>query len=300
MGTELKQTLNRGVVKGKLSEKNLKFSKDDKNNIVGITGSIVVDTATGKHQFGVFSNALTKSGDKNPMYANILALKNEYVAETDETVDNPASYIEVNFQLNVRDFIGKQGTLVKAAMSMSLNTANRITEKDAENVTEDDNVIVLVAMYNKMSGLPEKERDNEGDKNLEVFGVNYTGAIIPYNLYVPDDIVEDVEDIYKKGDTIHLTVQPQSFHVAGREKKKAAFGRTANLSKGYDKVRYVLIGGESVIDEEHEDWLDPELVGKALKERDKMLEDMEKGGGTNHNKAVARASAHINPADIPF
>lgn len=301
MSTELKQTLNRGKIKGRLSEKKLEYFKDKKGNIGGIKGSIIIDSAVGKHELGVYSSALKKDGNPNPMYDNILALKNDYVAEIDVTEDKPANFVEADFQLQVRDYVSqKTGKLVTGAMSLSLNTINRISEEKANDITEDDNVIVLTAMYNKMTPLSEKDRENEGDKNLEVFGVSFTGAIMPYNLYVEEEFVEDVEEIYKKGDTVQITVEPRKFHVAGRQKKAAAFGKTANLSKGYDRVRFALIGGEGVIEESDDMWLDPELVDKALKERETMLNDLEKGGNKNQNKAVAKASAKIKDEDIPF
>lgn len=300
MGTELKQTFNRGNIKGVLSEKNLEYFKDDKGNIAGIRGSIIVDSAVGKHELRVYSGAKTKNGDPNKMYDNILALKNEYVAAIDATDDNPASYVSANFNLQTNDALNKQGE-VATYLGMSLNTINRISESDANVEDDSTNMISLTVVYNKMTALPEKDRDNEGDKNLEVFAVNYKGEIMPFNLFVEEDIVDDVEELYSKGDTIEITIVPRQIHVAGREKKKAAFGKTANFSKGYDKLRLCLVGGDSIIDEDDENYIDPELVGKALQEREVKLKNLEKNGKSkSQNKAVAKASAKIKDSDIPF
>ena len=300
MGTELKQTFNKGNIKGVLSEKKLEYFKDDKNNIAGIMGSIIIDSAVGKHELRVYSSARTKSGDANKMYDNILALKNEYVAAIDATDDNPASCVSADFKLQTNDSLNKQGEPT-TYLGMSLNVIHRISESDIDLESDDTNMISLTVVYNKMSALPEKDRDNEGDKNLEVFAVNYTGELMPFNLYVTEDIAEEVEEIYSKGDTIDITVEPRKIHIAGREKKKAAFGRTANFSKGYDRLRLYLVGGDSVVDENDEHYIDPELVGKALKERETKLENLAKNGNSKFkNKAVAKASAKIKDEDIPF
>ena len=184
---------------------------------------------------------------------------------------------------------------------MSLNTINRISETEANVEDDDTNMIGLTVIYNKMTALPEKDRDNEGDKNLEVFAVNYKGELMPFNLFVSADVVDDVEELYSKGDTIEITVVPKKIHVAGREKKKAAFGKTANFSKGYDKFRLYLVGGDSVVDEDNENYIDPELVGKALQEREIKLKNMEKNGkAKSQKKAVTKASSEITDSDIPF
>ena len=108
---ELKQTVNVGNIKGKLSEKKLDFFTDDKGNIEGIRGDIVVDSEMGKIKFNVYSKALTKAGEKNRMYDMILALKHEYVAEIDADADNPVSYLTVGFQLRGNDYVNRQGSL---------------------------------------------------------------------------------------------------------------------------------------------------------------------------------------------
>ena len=155
-------------------------------------------------------------------------------------------------------------------------------------------------MYNKMTPVPEKDRDNEGDKNLEVLCVGYTGDIMPFNLFVAEEFVDDVEELYKKGDTIEISIEPRMRHIAEKAKKEAAFGRTANFNKGYDKLRLALVGGEGVIDEEDDLWLDPKLVGEALKEREVHLENLKKGSGKpKASKSVAKASAAVTD-DIPF
>lgn len=299
MGTELKQTVNRGNLKGKLSEKNLSYFKNDKGEIAGISGRIIVDTAVGKHELRVFSSTLTKDGEPNKMYDNILALKNDYVAAIDATDENPASYVSADFQLRINDFVSKRGNLVNV-VNLNLKIINRISETEANADSDDENIIVLTAMYNKMTPVPEKDRDNEGDKNLEVLGVGYTGDIMPFNLFVAEEFVDDVEELYKKGDTIEISVEPRMRHVAGKTKKEAAFGRTANFNKGYDKLRLALVGGEGVIDEEDDLWLDPKLVGEALKEREVHLENLKKGSGKpKPSKSVAKASAAVTD-DIPF
>ena len=57
---------------------------------------------------------------------------------------------------------------------------------------------------------------------------------------------------------------------------------------------------DGFIDEEDYLFLDPKLVGEALKEREVHLENLKKGSGKpKASKSVAKASAAVTD-DIPF
>lgn len=299
---ELKQTVNVGNIKGKLSEKKLDFFTDDKGNIEGIRGDIVVDSEMGKIKFNVYSKALTKAGEKNRMYDMILALKHEYVAEIDADADNPVSYLTVGFQLRGNDYVNRQGSLGRD-VSLSLNTCSRITESEAESIDpETDNVLALEGVIGRIADASERERINEGDLIIDFTTIGYSGDAVPFNILIPAEYADVVRDSFTSGDTTTFSIEPRMIHVDGRPKKKAMIGRSVSTSRGYDRFALVMVGALDPYDENEA--LDTKLIKTALQERKIYLEDLEKKGykgkGGKTNTLVKEASSAIKDEDIPF
>lgn len=150
-----------------------------------------------------------------------------------------------------------------------------------------------------------KGEDETGRKIVEFVYVNNNQEIFPINLILDEDLVDDFEDNYDKGDNVVLEIECVTRNV-GIVKSPKKFGRESNRTSGYTVTEYKIFGGGDVLEEENKYYLKKEDVKKLLEERDIKIEQMikeKKGGEKKVSKKSDNEFVEVsveNPFDDPF
>ncbi len=151
-----------------------------------------------------------------------------------------------------------------------------------------------------------KGEDETGRKIVEFLYVNNNKEIFPINLILDEDLVDDFEDNYDKGDNVVLEIECVTRNV-GVVKSPKKFGRESNRVSGYTVTEYKIFGGGDVLEEENKYYLDKKDVKKLLEERDIKIEQMIKekqGGGKKKSDTefvdVNKVASNDATIDDPF
>lgn len=117
-----------------------------------------------------------------------------------------------------------------------------------------------------------KGEDETGRKIVEFLYLNSNLDIFPISLILEEDLVDEFEDRYSKGDCVVLDIECVTRTVGNTEKKSNGFGRQSHRVSGYTVTEYRIFSGGNVLEDENQYYLSKEDVKKKLGERDIMIE----------------------------
>lgn len=117
-----------------------------------------------------------------------------------------------------------------------------------------------------------KGEDETGRKIVEFLYIN-NEEIFPINLVLDEDLIDDFEDNYNKGDNVVLDIECVT-RTVGVAKTAKKFGRESNRVSGYTVTEYKIFSGGDVLEEENKNYLNMKDVKKLLEERDIKIEQM--------------------------
>ena len=217
--------------------------------------------------------------------------------------------IEVTIRTNrFNDYVGKSGKVV----SVDCFNVNRIKIL-SEPSTDEKFEGVIEGMVTKCT--PEMKNDEEtGRLCVEITGISYNDKALPHNLFVEAALADDFKDIYELGSLAMFDVEIKT--VAYGETKQVAtkgFGRKADVSSGFTRPEWIIIGGDLPVDEERVNnkgeklYIDPKEVKNLLNERNMELEQIlkeskgktaPKGGKTSLKAIKNEAPKADNPFDV--
>ena len=217
--------------------------------------------------------------------------------------------IEVNIRTNrFNDYVGKSGKVA----SVDCFNVNRV--KILSEVSDDEKFEgVIEGMVTKC--VPEMRNDEEtGRLKVEITGVGYNDKALPHNLYVESNLADDFNDIYELGSLAMFDVAIETV-VYGEttQTETKGFGRKADVSSGFTRPEWIIIGGDLPIDKERVNnkgeklYIDPKDIKNLIDERNMELEQMlkeSKGktapkGGKQSLKAMKKEAPKVdNPFDV--
>ena len=217
--------------------------------------------------------------------------------------------IEVTIRTNrFNDYVGKSGKVVSVDC-FNVNRVKILSEPSADEKFEG----VIEGMITKC--IPEMKNDEEtGRLCVEITGVGYNDKALPHNLFVESDLADDFKDIYELGSLAMFDVEVKT--VAYGETTQTTtkgFGRKADVSSGFTRPEWIVIGGDLPVDEERVNnkgeklYIDPKEVKNLLCERNMELEQIlkeskgntaPKGGKTSLKAIKNEAPKADNPFDV--
>lgn len=335
MNTTLNKTSQYYRCVGTLSEMNLKreptkITLKENGKEVGtangerIMGNIAVETEHGVHTFNVYAQNLTAKGEEAKqwkMYCDMLDWNPKIGGKSGEepTLVNVEGTVEIN------DYVGQDGK-VKSGLRWRIGRANT-------KVNPDDPTGTTLKATLFVAGMKEEVRNEEETGRLIVtlYGANNNGACFPIEAIVDEEMADDFTNSYEVGMTVPLEIELVSRHIGGNKGGKKKFGRSSDVSvnNGFDIQELIIVGGENEIEEpdelttEDEDgnevevktqWINPKAMKLAIKERNNMLEALEKAGyqpktktanTTKNSLAEAKKASKVGKVshpvdDVPF
>lgn len=263
-----------------------------------IRGRISLDIGGGIKTFEIFCQNLTTKGEENKQWKTFESMLN-WNPKIDGDPEKEPSKVEVKGTIGVNDYVGQDG---------NVHTASRWTLSGGTSKVATDEPLGCSASFTGFVRRMTPEIRNEeetGRYKIELLGVDYKGAVYPFDAIVEADDADNFGNIYEAGDTANFDIDVNIIHVGEKKGAKKAFGKAAstNITSGYDTEERTIVGGDAVIEQPEEDddgnfvdngWLNPEAIKKAIKERDKMLEELKK------NPPVRTTSSNPAPKQSKF
>ena len=276
---------------------------EDNGTIVGerIRGTIAIRTDNGIVNCRVFFQSHNGRPDKNGKHEN-----NRWTMATSMMDWNPEingngeepTLVNIEGTFDVNDYLGQDGN-VKTILQLNVGKAStKVSPDETKGCTW--NGIVYIKSIN-----PEVRNEEETGRLLvNLLGVNSKSEVFPINAIVEEELAEAFEDAYETEQTVPMDIDVIVRHVGSKQNAKKAFGRggSVNVNSGFDVTEYIIVGADEAIEEpEDEDddgnpiengWLNPKTVKKAIKERDKKLEEI-KNGGVAEKKGSIKAAKQM-------
>jgi hypothetical protein len=163
--------------------------------------------------------------------------------------------------------------------------------------TAPDNDMAEARVSGIIKSIKEEMKGDEetGRLLVELYTVDYTGAIFPIPIVVEEELhftyedgeegvitANDFTDFYDKADSVILNLELVSRTVGGggNDKPKAALGRASKIKRGYTVEEFRFVGGDEPIEEPDEDeptkndkyYISTSKFKKMLADRDVMIE----------------------------
>lgn len=297
---ELKESRSRGRFRGILEEKNLTFDTDDKGEIIGIKGDIVVSNETGSYSFRVFSKAKNNQGQPNKLYSNYVDVKNDFVSRAEATqINGTPTEVEVDYTLRPNNYVNKQGVVTTALNYQTIF----IRKPKVDSAIKEDSALDITG-----SVLSTKKSEDKKYSTVTIAVVGYNGDVSPVELSVETEDFDEIATICQKGETIQFACELRKEHVesAPKSNRRLAFGRAPKIRSGYDVVRLCIIGLWDGIEEDDEEYLPPDEIEQGLIERESIAVTKKdtkvetKGTDENINPEVQKIMSSIADDEIPF
>lgn len=289
-------------IKGKKVKCNAVVKKEFKNPSMNIevNGDIVdVDF--------INTYELNKEGEHNSNYDGMVTIMKDYVTKIKATDENPATRVKFDGMINLNEYATEKGDFSSRLQLLGFFPCT------STNVPEED------LADGKLSGIirtikPEMNKDEEetGRLIVEICSLDKDGAILPYKVFVEEDMASDFSDLYEQGCNTILDVEVLSKHVGAKKQvKTGGFGRRESKAvSGYSITELSVFGGTDPLEEENELFIDLDTVKTAMKERDIMIEAKinEKKNGKKDSKpqglkgreTKAQPSVSDSEDDCPF
>lgn len=293
---EIRQTYSTLKAIGTLKERKLEIAEkkfDDGAPYNTLSGSIVVAINGNEHEFRIWMNdhfsTLNDEGKHNGNRAYDDALK-IVEAELGTTVELELKADRFN------DYVGKDNKL-HSYDTLSVNGV-KIVSNDTEHMFE-----------GKIEGIihsirPEIVKEDETGRLIVTFvGIGYGEKALPHNLYVNAYDADYFKDEYEIGSCCLLDIEVAT-NTYGVTTQTGGWGRRANVSKGFTRVEWIVIGGEEPYTEERVNKKGEKLfiahkdVKNLMEARDIMLEQIEKEGYKGGKSEPKQGLKAMNKPDV--
>lgn len=308
MNTNVKQTKNSVTMIGVLSEKNLQLTDGFVKNKDGekipcdvISGLISVKTERETVLWRVYAAEKKKNGEHNVMYDNIEKLYSEMISlkEASTRDDVEASIVKVRGNLDINDYVDKQGELHKGRVQFKANSVS--------NKVGDGEFAIDITLGGVVCGIMDEMVNDEptGRKVLKMLSVGYGNRAIPLEFMVgtvmiddePVDLAEQIEDIYEVGDNVEIFATIET-RTVGAKPKKVAFGKASKIVDGFEKTEYIFTGGMSPMEEFEDDngesnLISTEQVKMLMNEREMMLSELKQKGYQGKRTEVGEQKTEV-------
>lgn len=288
--------------------------KDEKGNVTGsattnrIMGEVSVCVGKGVMSFNTYQTELNSFCDKNGKHDNPRWKMAEAMTEWNPKINGDPNIeptvVEISGTVAINDY-PKDG---EVRSSLRWNISKATTNADISNKGASLGVVGYI-----QSIKPEVVGEEAtGRLKVRLYGADGNGACFPIDCIVDEELADDFTDTFAVGQTIEADIDVHCTHVGGDSNKKKQFGRSASvaMNTGYDK-RELMIVGADVIEEPDEltvedengnevpvktKWIDPATMKKAIKEREKHLDELKNGEGNDKKSATKSTGSKLKEA----
>lgn len=281
---QVKTTTINGKITGVLEEKALELQTGvQKTPMEGkpyttdiIKGKLVVNG----YEINVFSQSHTTKGE-NKMFKSLKTVFDSYVDKVQaakEGLEPDTVEVAIKYECNDYPSPTQSPTEIKTGIRISYFKANRVPKETPSQAELDIDGAVIRTMVAET-----KDEEETGRLLVEVATFDYTGRLKPFKFIVEngseedglDTLVEDFESTFQAGQTVRIYCELKKIQIGGETtKKKAAFGKKADVSSGYTIIEAHIIGGEEPYEEDDEKTYDLKDVKEAMNQRNEELEAM--------------------------
>ncbi len=297
----IRETFSKFKAVGKLKDRRLEVVSDKFSDGVEyntIRGRFVIGVGDGEYTCEVYMRDKF-GGDEHKSNGDY-----EGVAELQTcALDTP---IEVQIRVNrFNDYVGKSGKVVTVDC-LNVQRVKVLSEPSADEKFEG----VIEGMVTKIT--PEVRGDEEtGRLKVELTGVGYNEKALPHNLLVEAELADDFNNLYELGSVANFDVEIKTItYGETKAQSTGGFGRKADISTGFTRPEWIIIGGDDPYDEERVNnkgeqlYIDPKDMKRLLDERKVELEQIltESKGKAPKGKPSLKAMKKEAPkvAENPF
>lgn len=276
MSEETNNTLRQAEAKinieGILTEKKLEMKpgKDGKNTIQGEFSIKTSDTNTVKVR--VYVAEFTKDGNQSKAWPGMNTAMKEYHSVAEVGLDNATKMQISSGNIRIQTYMGKNG-LQEGAISYGASFVSHVDETKAPY---NPHATFEVEGFIK-SIVPEvnKEGEETGRLKINLWVPTYDG-IEPMTIYVPENLTEQVQDLYEPGQTAQFDGELKNNVIVKEQVIHMAIGGD-KVKKDYTYVdERVMTGGSFPYEEEKA--YSAEAIKIAVANREASIEEMKKNG----------------------
>lgn len=265
----LREASNTVVIEGVLLEVRHNEWKSGK----GLNIELDIEVAENEvHTVNGMSKFQKNDGTENGIAKGFQTIINEYKSVAEHGREEADKVRVTQGSIDLNEYYGQDG-LLKSYPQIRTNFVNRLAANDEFDPRAEFDVEVVVA---KVSEEKDKDQEETGRVKLKGYIPLFGGKVIPFDFVVSEEGSEYVEQNYEKGETVNIFGKIINFKEKKTVKKAAAFGADKEVTT-YNTVReYLVTGGAEPYEEDNKKAYDPELIGKALTEREVYLEELKK------------------------
>lgn len=309
---EIKEGKNEVTLEGKLLEID-SFEGTTGDGREYLSATLTVETGESEQvNIELFSMKLTNSGAENSIYKSLRTVVDEYksVAKVGKEeadivrVEAPTGSFN-NGTIGLNDYVGGDGQL-RSFPQINATFVNRVDKGEEVNPHAKFAVEILV---DRIIEEFDKEENETGRVILHGYIPQYGGKVIPFEFKVSKDGSGYVQDNYERNDTVFVCGDIINKSERIVTKIETAFGADKEEVKYKTLREFVVTGGTDPYDEGDANAYDPEVIRKALVQREVYLEELKekhekkqsggekKGGFDTREKTKKR---EIKDIDLPF
>lgn len=267
---EIRRTESTGLIVGTLSELALevvdstikledgkeKACKQIRANDGKFNEAIAIETDNGVFKFPApsFCTNIKRDGTESNAYKAWHTVVTEYKDKVHYGDEADRVSLTVGYEPTFSYSTPKDDVVVYAN-NFRTRFISRV-DKDADSSTDIQTECVVKAIRPEMRG-----EEETGRKIVDIMTANYGDSDTPLvgvvsSLIIPEDLVDDFEDMYSAGQTCRLNFELKNVKVGGNNGGEVrGFGRKAKVHDGFIVTERVVFGGDPAYndDEDTED-----------------------------------------------
>lgn len=306
---EIRQTFSTLKAVGILKEQDLKVETkkfDDGEEYHTLSGNIVISVNGAEHKFRIWMNDHFASLNDNGKHKGNSSYDNTRALMDIPTGATPTIELSLRAE-RFNDYMGKDNKL-HSFDDISVNEAKIISD-EAEHMFEGKIEGVVYSIR------PEIVKEEETGRLIVTFvGVGYGQKALPHTLYVGAEEADYFKDEYEIGSCCTLDIEIASKEYGATTTQTTGWGRKANVSKGFTRIEWTVIGGDPAYNEEQVNkkgeplFISQSDIKSLMEARDIMLEQIEKEGYKDGNKgkpkqglkAMNKPDVDLTDVECPF
>lgn len=261
-----------------------------------IFGMITIETQDGVMDFQISAKSKTSTGEENKRWRMFETIAEEWNPKIGGSGE--PDFVTVSGTVAIYDQPSKDGKVYPKLQWNATSKCDRIAA-DWEN----SGCSLTASAYIKAVNPEIVKEEETGRYKVSAYGVDGRGQVFPVDFFVDgDEAVEFITDEVSVGDTLSFDANRMVRTIGGgNSNTKKSFGANrVNTNSGFSVDELILTAAE-IIEEpdelttEDEDgneipiktmWMNPNTVKRAIKEREKMLEELKNNGGASKTSAT--------------
>ena len=267
-----------------------------------LRGTITLKTQFGIQEFSINFSDKKSDGkdDKRWTMAKKIMDWVPAINPPEDKKDEKPTLVTMSGSVRIYDNVGKDG---KMYSNLQWNAGAKCQHTDNENTGCTLTATGYVKSVRPETKIVDDSVEETGRLLVTLYAADNHGQCFPIECIVDEELADVFMDNIEVGNTIDCDFDRIKRHIGGDNKKKRAFGRKGSIdtTSGFDVEELILTGADVIEEPEVNDdsdeiktkYIYPEAMEAAIKEREKMLEELLKNGDnkkssgtTTHNSAL--------------